>query len=154
MRRLTWFMLKHSGGKAHWNDEERPWNSFVQRDTQLGGRQFIFIAHHLSIVSQSVNDRRATAVCMLIILLALLWADTRIEIFCQIECRTDFWYDGGRQLQHRSHACFWRYISDHSSFGKWPISASMHMTCPWTEYKAKVAYQYTLYVYTSIKYRE
>lgn len=40
---------------------------------------------HLSIVFQSVNDRRATAVCMLMILLAISGPDTHIAIFCQIE---------------------------------------------------------------------
>lgn len=64
-------MLIHSGGKAHRNDEERPWNSFVQTDVQQGEMPFIFIIHHVSVVFQSMNDRRATAVCILITLLAI-----------------------------------------------------------------------------------
>lgn len=48
---------------------------------------FIFIVHHLSIVLQSVDDRRATAVCTLIIRLAISWADIHIAILCQTEAR-------------------------------------------------------------------
>lgn len=70
MRRLTWFMRKHSEGKAHWDDEERPWNPFLLSDVRQDGTPFVFIVHHPSIVFQSVNGRRAVAICMLIISLA------------------------------------------------------------------------------------
>lgn len=70
MRRLTWFMRKHSEGKAHWDDEERPWNPFLLSDVRRDGAPFVFIIHHASIVFQSVNGRRAVAICMLMISLA------------------------------------------------------------------------------------
>lgn len=46
---------------------------------------FIFIVHHPPIVSQPVNDRGAIAICMLIVSLAISWADTRVVMFCQTE---------------------------------------------------------------------
>lgn len=49
-------MLKHSGGRPHSNDEERPWNSFVQSDVRQDEMPFILIVHHLSIVFQSMDD--------------------------------------------------------------------------------------------------
>lgn len=70
MRRLTWFMRKHSEGKAHWDDEERPWNPFLLSDVRRDGTPFVFIIHHPSIVFQSVNGSRAVTISMLIISLA------------------------------------------------------------------------------------
>lgn len=59
---------------------------------------FIFIIHHLSIVLQSVDDRRATAICMVIIQLAISWADIHIAILCQTEAREVFFAEEGATL--------------------------------------------------------
>lgn len=91
MRRLTWFMLKHCEGKAHWNDEERPWNSFLLSNVQQDGMLFIFIVHHPSIVFQSMNIRTADAICMLIISLAVLWAETCYNILSKRNSETEVW---------------------------------------------------------------
>lgn len=110
MRRLTWFMRKHSEGKAHWVDEGRPWNPFLLSDVRRDGMPFVFIIHHPSIVFQSVNGRRAIAICMLIISLAtwspdwdmqevcvsgsfhilVHWIDCRGDIFCRLVGSSDF----------------------------------------------------------------
>lgn len=64
-------MLKRRVGRAHSNDEERPWNSFLLSDVWQDGTPFVFIVHHQSIVSQSTHDRRAIAICTLRIALAI-----------------------------------------------------------------------------------
>lgn len=46
---------------------------------------FIFIVHQPPIVSQPVNDRGAIAICMLIVSLAISWADTRVVMLRQTE---------------------------------------------------------------------
>lgn len=76
MRRLTWFMRKHSEGRAHWDDEERPWIPFLLSDVRRDGTPFVFIIHHPSIVFQSMTGGRAVVICMLIISLATRSTDT------------------------------------------------------------------------------
>lgn len=126
MRRLTWFMLKHNGAKAHWNDEERPWNSFVQSNVRQGGMPFIFIVHHLSIVFLSMNDSRTTTICMLIIWLAISLADTHVAIFCQIESLDVFWqYHGWGIIPSAGEPLLKGYFLTVGNWNwKWAISTS------------------------------
>lgn len=137
MRRLTWFMRKHSEGEAHWDDEERPWNPFLLSDVRRDGMPFVFIIHHHSIVYQSGNGRRAVAICVLIISLAHMkhWRTkhSSIQDVCLFGsfnnlphcCRFwgdifDYWWFGTKRfsrfcvlISSSAPLCKWRFATRH-----------------------------------------